>query len=80
MTTEVSCLEEIEETVLLQNLPFYRIFAADARFPRDGRHLEVVGHYNPIPGIYIGLLAHMYLTVNTVSHQRADLDLVIAQY
>lgn len=33
-----------------QNLPFYRIFVADARAPRDGRHLEVVGHYDPIPG------------------------------
>jgi small subunit ribosomal protein S16 len=34
----------------LQNLPFYRIFAADARSPRDGRHLEQLGHYDPIPG------------------------------
>ncbi|CAK4674128.1 hypothetical protein LEN26_012311 [Aphanomyces euteiches] len=28
--------------------PFYRIVAADARCPRDGRHLEVLGTYNPI--------------------------------
>lgn len=34
----------------LQNLPFYRIFVADSRCPRDGRHLEQVGHYDPIPG------------------------------
>lgn len=34
----------------VQNLPFYRIFAADSRYPRDGKHLEIVGHYNPIPG------------------------------
>ena len=27
--------------------PFYRIVAADQRFPRDGRYLEVVGIYNP---------------------------------
>lgn len=33
-----------------QNWPFYRIFAADARSPRDGRHLEQLGHYDPIPG------------------------------
>eukprot|EP00891_Asterochloris_glomerata_P009981 jgi/Astpho2/9981/fgenesh1_pm.00153_%23_5_t len=33
-----------------KHLPFYRIFAADARAPRDGRHLEVVGHYDPLPG------------------------------
>lgn len=28
--------------------PFYRIVASDARSPRDGRFLEVVGTYNPI--------------------------------
>lgn len=27
----------------------YKIFAADARSPRDGRHLEVLGYYDPIP-------------------------------
>ena len=34
----------------LQNLPFYRIFVADSRAPRDGKHLDVVGHYDPAPG------------------------------
>ncbi len=28
--------------------PFYRIIAADSRSPRDGRHIEVIGHYNPM--------------------------------
>lgn len=28
--------------------PFYRIVAADARFPRDGRFIETIGTYNPI--------------------------------
>lgn len=28
--------------------PFYRIVAADARFPRDGRFIETVGTYNPV--------------------------------
>ena len=28
--------------------PFYRIVAADERFARDGRFLEVLGTYNPI--------------------------------
>jgi small subunit ribosomal protein S16 len=28
--------------------PFYRIVAADSRFPRDGRFLETVGTYNPV--------------------------------
>lgn len=34
-----------------RNLPFYRIFVADSRSPRDGRHIEVVGHFDPIPGV-----------------------------
>ena len=29
--------------------PFYRIVAADARSPRDGRFIEKIGTYNPIP-------------------------------
>lgn len=28
--------------------PMYRIVAADARAPRDGRFLETLGHYNPL--------------------------------
>ena len=32
--------------------PFYRIVAADARSPRDGRFIETVGTYNPIPANY----------------------------
>lgn len=28
--------------------PFYRIVAADGRFPRDGRYLEQLGTYNPM--------------------------------
>ena len=28
--------------------PFYRIVAADSEAPRDGRFLEVIGHYNPL--------------------------------
>lgn len=27
--------------------PFYRIVAADARYPRDGRFIESIGYYNP---------------------------------
>ena len=27
--------------------PRYRIVAADSRSPRDGRFLEIIGHYNP---------------------------------
>ena len=28
--------------------PFYRIVAADSRFPRDGRFIETVGTYDPV--------------------------------
>lgn len=28
--------------------PFYRVVVADSRSPRDGRFLEILGHYNPI--------------------------------
>ncbi|DAZ93856.1 TPA: hypothetical protein N0F65_009578 [Lagenidium giganteum] len=31
-----------------KDLPFYRIVAADSRAPRDGKHLEIVGTFNPI--------------------------------
>ena len=36
-----------------RNHPFYRIYVADSRAPRDGRHLEIVGHYDPKPGASI---------------------------
>ncbi|VEU59308.1 30S ribosomal protein S16 [Mesomycoplasma neurolyticum] len=26
---------------------FYKIVAADSRAPRDGRFIEILGHYNP---------------------------------
>ncbi|MCS7229075.1 MAG: 30S ribosomal protein S16 [Candidatus Kryptonium sp.] len=29
--------------------PFYRIVVADSREPRDGKYIESVGWYNPIP-------------------------------
>ena len=28
--------------------PFYRIVAAEHSSPRDGRFIEVIGHYNPL--------------------------------
>ncbi|CAA0830430.1 Ribosomal protein S16 family protein [Striga hermonthica] len=33
-----------------KNKPFYRLTAADSRSPRDGKQLEVLGYYNPLPG------------------------------
>ncbi len=32
--------------------PFYRIVAADARSPRDGRFIDTIGTYNPVPAEY----------------------------
>ena len=29
------------------NDPSYRIVVSDTRFPRDGRFIEILGHYNP---------------------------------
>jgi small subunit ribosomal protein S16 len=29
--------------------PFYRIIATDSRMPRDGRFIETLGYYNPLP-------------------------------
>jgi small subunit ribosomal protein S16 len=28
--------------------PAYRVVVADSRSPRDGRFLEIIGHYNPL--------------------------------
>ncbi len=28
--------------------PSYRVVIADARSPRDGKFIEIIGHYNPI--------------------------------
>jgi len=29
--------------------PFYRVVVADSRSPRDGRFIEKIGYYDPIP-------------------------------
>ncbi|MCL6614302.1 MAG: 30S ribosomal protein S16 [Firmicutes bacterium] len=28
--------------------PFYRLVVADSRAPRDGRFVEILGHYDPL--------------------------------
>ena len=30
-----------------KNAPAYRVVAADIKSPRDGKFLEIIGHYNP---------------------------------
>jgi len=32
----------------VKHKPSYRIVVADSRSPRDGRFIEIVGHYNPL--------------------------------
>src|SRR5437899_5835085 len=39
--------------------PFYRVVAADSRRQRDGRFLEILGHYNPLTQPY-ELRVHKY--------------------
>ncbi|MBM3117973.1 MAG: 30S ribosomal protein S16 [Chloroflexi bacterium] len=31
-----------------RNRPMYRVVVADARSPRDGAFIEIIGHYNPL--------------------------------
>ncbi len=31
-----------------RNRPFYRVVVADSRSPRDGRFIDIVGHYNSL--------------------------------
>ena len=31
-----------------KKLPVYHVVAADSRFPRDGRFIERLGHFNPL--------------------------------
>lgn len=31
-----------------RNRSFYRVVVADSRSPRDGKFIEVIGHYNPL--------------------------------
>jgi small subunit ribosomal protein S16 len=30
------------------NRPSYRVVVADSRSPRDGKFIEIIGHYNPL--------------------------------
>ena len=32
-----------------RNRPFYRIVVADSKAPRDGKFVEILGHYDPLP-------------------------------
>eukprot|EP00252_Welwitschia_mirabilis_P014644 TRINITY_DN3224_c0_g1_i1.p1 TRINITY_DN3224_c0_g1~~TRINITY_DN3224_c0_g1_i1.p1 ORF type:complete len:139 (-),score=16.33 TRINITY_DN3224_c0_g1_i1:193-609(-) len=32
-----------------RNRPIYRVVAADSRSRRDGKHLEILGYYDPLP-------------------------------
>lgn len=31
-----------------RNRPFYRVVVADSRSPRDGRFIDIIGHYNSL--------------------------------
>lgn len=46
-----------------KNKPFYRVMAADSRSPRDGKHLEVLGYYNPLPGTLFSICLYVSVCV-----------------
>lgn len=46
-----------------RNRPFYRVMAADSRSPRDGKHIEVLGYYNPLPGSSFSLNLSYFLII-----------------
>jgi small subunit ribosomal protein S16 len=46
--------------------PFFRMVAADSRRQRDGRFLEILGHYNPLKQPY-ELLVHKDKVENWIS-------------
>lgn len=46
--------------------PFYRMVAADSRRQRDGRFLEILGHYNPLTQPY-ELVVHKDKVENWIS-------------
>ena len=31
-----------------RNRPFYRVVVADSRSPRDGKFIDIIGHYDPL--------------------------------
>ena len=31
-----------------RNRPFYRVVVADSRSPRNGKSIDIIGHYNPL--------------------------------
>ncbi|CAJ0906329.1 7841_t:CDS:2 [Entrophospora sp. SA101] len=35
----------------IRNRPFYHVVVADIKSPRDGKHIEKVGIYDPIPSL-----------------------------
>jgi small subunit ribosomal protein S16 len=45
--------------------PFYRIVVTDSRQPRDGRYIERLGYYNPIPA---GNDVPLEMAVDRVNH------------
>jgi len=36
----------------MKHKPFYRMVAANSKAPRDGKFLEILGSYNPIPNSF----------------------------
>lgn len=45
--------------------PFYHVVVADQRFPRDGRHIERIGYFNPVAS---GQETKLQLDLDRVEH------------
>ena len=48
-----------------KHLAFHKVVVADSRAPRDGRHIEILGHYDPlakppVPAVVINAERAMY--------------------
>jgi small subunit ribosomal protein S16 len=52
-----------------KNRAFYRIAAADSHTPRDGKHLQVVGFYDPLAGSHFFFSPFSYYFHMLSSHE-----------
>jgi len=52
-----------------KNRAFYKIAAADSHTPRDGKHLQVVGFYDPLAGFLFFFSPFSYYFHMLSSHE-----------
>ncbi|KAJ6297429.1 hypothetical protein OIU78_023052 [Salix suchowensis] len=52
-----------------KNEAFYRIVAAGSHTPRDGKHLQVGGFYDPLAGVKEGLKGHIVVELSDLDNE-----------